>query len=134
MIPVLCINDSEINLFLHKRMLLLSGITDKVICLHDGQQALDYYAKLRSEGGGEYPDLVILDIHMPNVDGWDFLDEFIRSYLPHFPKTRVIINSSTVDEEEIKRAKRYPIVIDFLTSQLTTDYLKGLELPAKLTK
>ncbi len=128
MIPVLCINDSDINLFLQKRLLLLSGITDKVITVHDGQKALDYYAKLKEDGSEEYPALVLLDIHMPRVDGWEFLDKFTETYLPIFKNTSVVINSFTVDEEEINRAKDYPVVIDFVTSQLTAEYLKKLEL------
>lgn len=128
MIPVLCINDSDINLFLQKRLLLLSGITDKVITVNDGQKALDYYAKLKEVGSDEYPALVLLDIHMPRVDGWEFLDKFTETYLPIFKNTSVVINSFTVDEEEINKAKDYPVVIDFVTSQLTAEYLKKLEL------
>lgn len=132
MISVLCINDSDINLFLQKRLLLLSGITNKVITVNDGKKALDYYAKLQEEGSEEYPALVLLDIHMPNVDGWEFLDKFTETYLPVFKNTNVVINSYTVDEEEINKAKDYPVVIDFVTGQLTANYFNKLELSPML--
>ncbi len=128
MIPVLCINDSDINLFLQKKLLLQSGITDKVITVHDGQEALDYYSKLKEIGDNNYPKLILLDIHMPVVSGWEFLDKFSELYLPLFPDTRVIINSSTVDGEEIKKANEYPFVIDFLNSPLTLEYLRKVDL------
>lgn len=132
MIPVLCINDSDINLFLQKRLLLLSGITNKVITVNDGKKALDFYARLKKEGGEDYPALVVLDIHMPNIDGWGFLDYFTERYLPDFKNTRVIINSFTVDQNEINRAKNYPLVVDFVTTQLTVEYFRNIQLPHTL--
>lgn len=131
---VLCINDNQINLFLQKRLLLQSGITKEVITLNDGQEALDYYATLKENNEENYPKLVLLDIHMPRVDGWEFLDKFSELYLPLFKDTNVIINSFTVDEEEITKSKNYPVILDFITSQLTADYLKKLELPGTQDK
>ncbi|SKB88538.1 response regulator [Daejeonella lutea] len=134
MIPVLCINDNSINLFVQKRLLLQSGITDSVITAADGQEALDYYAKLKKTPGTNYPRLVLLDIHMPKVDGWEFLDKFSELYLPSFDETSVIINSFTVDENEINKAKSYPVIVDFVTSQLTADYFRKLALPGMQDK
>lgn len=128
MAPVLCINDSSINLFVQKRLLLKSGITDNVITASDGQEGLDFYSRLKDSDTKDYPLLVLLDIHMPKVDGWQFLDKFTELYLPLFKNTRVIINSLTVNENEIKKAKEYPVIMDFVTSQLTTDYLRNLDL------
>lgn len=129
MIPVLCINDSSINLFVQKKLLLRSGITDNVITASDGQEALDYYSKLKDSPGSSYPRLVLLDIHMPRMNGWEFLDKFSEFYLSLFEETRIVVNSFTVDENEINKAKNYPVVIDFVTSQLTADYLRQLVLP-----
>ncbi|WP_411274448.1 response regulator [Daejeonella sp.] len=129
MIPVLCINDSSINLFVQKKLLLQSGITDNVITVADGQEALDYYSRFKDLPSFEYPRLILLDIHMPRVDGWEFLDKFSELYLSSFDETRVIVNSFTVDENEINKAKNYPLIIDFVTTQLTTEYFRQLELP-----
>jgi len=129
MIPVLCINDSAITLFVQKKLLLQSGITDNVITVGDGQEALDYYWTFKEVQSTDYPRLIVLDIHMPRVDGWAFLDRFSELYLPSYTETSVIINSFTVDQKEIEKAKNYPVIIDFVTSQLTADYFRKLELP-----
>ena len=134
MIPVLCINDSSINLFIQKKLLLKSGITDNVITASDGQEALDYYSRIKEGESAEYPRLIILDIHMPRVDGWEFLDKFSELYLPSFAETKVIINSFTVEETEINKAKDYPVIIDFITSQLSVDYFRELEIAKTLNK
>lgn len=132
MIPVLCINDSSINLFIQKKLLLKSGITDNVITASDGQEALDYYSRFKDIQSADYPRLIILDIHMPKVDGWEFLDKFSELYLPSFSETKVIVNSFTVDENEINKAKDYPVIIDFITSQLSVDYFRELEIVKNL--
>ncbi|MES3017871.1 MAG: response regulator [Bacteroidota bacterium] len=134
MVPVLCINDSSINLFVQKRLLLQSGITDNVITASDGQEALNYYFNLKENPGIDYPRLVILDIHMPNVDGWQFLEKFSELYLPSFQETNIVINSFTVDENEINKAKNYPVIIDFVTSQLTADYFRKLSFRGQADK
>lgn len=134
MIQVLCINDSSINLFVQKKLLLQSGITDNVITASDGQEALDYYSRFKDAPAFEYPRLIVLDIHMPRVDGWEFLDKFSELYLPSFNETRVVINSFTVDANEIRKAKDYPMVIDFVTSQLTTEYFRKLKLSGQANK
>lgn len=129
MISVLCINDSSINLFVQKKLILQSGITNTIITASDGQEALDYYSKLKERPGSDYPRLVLLDVHMPRINGWEFLDKFSELYLPFFEETKVIINSFTVDEKEINKAKNYPFIIDFVTSQLTADYFRRLAWP-----
>lgn len=134
MTPVLCINDSTINLFVQKRLLLQSGITDTVITASDGQEALDYYSRFTEGHSFDYPRLILLDIHMPRVDGWEFLDKFSELYLPAFKESKVIINSFTVDHQEIEKSKNYPVIIDFVTSQLTADYFRKLDLPGKQVK
>ncbi|MGB4399066.1 MAG: hypothetical protein WBJ10_06825 [Daejeonella sp.] len=69
---------------------------------------------------------------MPKVDGWEFLDKFSEMYLPSFSETKVIVNSFTVDENEINKAKDYPVIIDFITSQLSLDYFRELEIVKNL--
>jgi CheY-like chemotaxis protein len=126
---VLCVNDSEINSLIMKRLISKTFFAEEVINVYNGQQALDYYLKLIEDPPEEAsaPGLILLDIEMPEMDGWEFLDRFCSSFLPLFPDTKVIITSFSVDDKDFEKAKKYSCVIDFLNKPLTAGYLEALE-------
>jgi CheY-like chemotaxis protein len=127
MYPILGINDNPINLALLDRMVKRAGLTNTLITASDGQQALNYYATLEGSSKIFYPRLVFLDLHMPIMDGWQFLDKFVSAYLPTYHDTKIIIMSSSIDPADKDRALNYTCVFDFLTTHLTVDYLQNLK-------
>lgn len=126
---VLCVNDNKINLFIFERLISQTAFAKEIVCVLNGQEALDYYLKLvESPGEGvSHPELIMLDIDMPEMNGWDFLNHFTQSFLPLFPDTKVIITSSSIDDRDFKQAIEYPYVIDFLNTPMTAGYLKNLQ-------
>lgn len=68
------------------------------------------------------PDLIFLDINMPDIDGWKFLKILNDQEI----KVDVIILSSSIDPNEIIRAKSFPFVKDFIIKPLTYDKIKYL--------
>lgn len=128
---ILCINDNELTLFIQNQILNKSSLTEEVITALNGQKGLDYCRTLIRESKGNpdnYPALIFLDLHMPVMDGWEFLQHYSDEILPYFRNTKVIITSYSVDEADYERSKRYPFVIDFLTSSLSTSYLQSLPI------
>jgi CheY-like chemotaxis protein len=126
---VLCVNDNEITLFILKRTLSKANFSEKVIERSDGREALsycEYLIKNEKDIYNNYPRLIFLDLHMPVMDGWEFLDQFSNKIWPYFKETKVIITSQSVDLSETDRAKEYPFVIDFLKTQITVEYLISL--------
>jgi CheY-like chemotaxis protein len=124
---VLIVNDDPVSLRFQHLMVERSKIAKTIVIATNGQEALDYFGSLTDVAS--YPALVFLDIDMPIMNGWQFLDGFTKLYLPGCPDTKVIITSITTDHERIvANAKEYPCVIDLKNTSLTTDYLKGLDL------
>jgi CheY-like chemotaxis protein len=67
---------------------------------------------------------VLLDINMPENNGWEFLDEVSKSQF--LSPIEVIMLTSSVDKSDSVKAKSYPIVVDFLTKPLTSETLDVL--------
>jgi CheY-like chemotaxis protein len=126
---VLCINDNEVTLWIQKQILNKSKFTEEVITVFNGFEGLEYYKSLingNTENQNNFPGLILLDLHMPVMDGWEFLYRFSSEIYPHCKNTKVIITSYSIDEVDSERAKKYPFVVDFLTSSLSVDYLESL--------
>ena len=65
------------------------------------------------------------------MGGWEFLNLFNNSNYYHLNKTKVIILTSTIDPEDIKKSKTYPNVIEFLSKPITVEMLHYLESESK---
>ena len=127
---VLCINDNEITLFILKRILDKAKFSEDVIMASDGWKALTYCKQLikdSTESEYTYPDIIFLDLHMPVMDGWEFLDHFSQHILPFFKKTKVIITSLSIEKVDSERVKKYPFVLDFLRNPMSVEYLNNLK-------
>ena len=127
---ILCVNDTDINLFIMKRLISRSAFAKEVVCVSSGLEAVDYYLKLIGFPSDEsmHPELILLDIDMPQMNGWEFLDRFTQSFLPIFPDTKVVITSYSIDDKDFEKAIQYPYVIDFLNTKMTAAYLADLRL------
>ena len=73
-------------------------------------------------------DVIFLDINMPGMNGWEFLDEF--NNLTHHVKTRckIFMLTSSIDPSDIKKSQTYSTVKDFITKPLTKEKLEKLSL------
>lgn len=126
---VLCINDNEVTLWIQKQILKKSKLSQEVITAFNGSEGLGYLKNLvdlKTENQIDFPGLILLDLHMPVMDGWEFLYKFSSEIYPHCMNTKVIITSYSIDEVDSESAKKYPFVIDFLTKSLSVEYLESL--------
>lgn len=71
------------------------------------------------------PDIILLDLNMPEFDGWDFLDQFatIHAALEKLPAIYIV--TSSVDEKDKMRAQTYSYVKGFISKPLTPDIIRG---------
>lgn len=133
---VLCIDDDAITLMLCKTTIRKAEFSKEVITANNGQEAIEYYNELtlsHSKGDNkEYPQIIFLDLNMPILGGWEFLDDFMNLFYEKFSDTKVVILSSTVDPKDKERARKYPIVIDFFSKPITKEILNQISLKLKI--
>lgn len=125
---ILCVDDDPITLMLYKMVIAKSSFTEEIVTAKNGQEALDYYDNLNVNNDNCCPELVFLDLNMPVMGGWEFLDNFTAEKYDIFnQKTKVIVLSSTIDPNDIEKSKKYPMVIDFMSKPVTKEMLEGLK-------
>jgi len=127
---ILCVDDDPITLMLCKKVIIKSSFSNEIITAQNGEEALIYFNTIRhaQTKSNEQPQLIFLDLNMPVMGGWEFLDHFSSPEFSEFHTTvKVVVLSSTIDPEDLEKTKQYPIVIDFLSKPITRamlDYLK----------
>jgi CheY-like chemotaxis protein len=119
------IDDDEIYLFSVKKVIELNKLSDKVMDFKNGQEALDYFSEYKDDDEA-LPDVIFLDINMPVMNGWEFIEAFqnIRSTISK--KITLYIVSSSVDKTDVDKAKGFPIVHDYLTKPIMAAELKNI--------
>ena len=127
---VLLVDDDEIALMLCEMVMEHNRFARKIIKTRNGIEALDYFAKLKREPklavGIQFPDLVFLDLNMPLMDGWEFLEVFEKQFGNLYPEVKVCILTSSVDPLDFSHSKTYQNVVGFLEKPFTSESLKEI--------
>jgi CheY-like chemotaxis protein len=119
------IDDDPIFVLLFKKIIEKSERFDRVQNFPDGQYAIEELIKM-VDNGIVLPDIIFLDLNMPNIDGWQFLDEVQKHSF--IEKLNIYIVSSSIDNHEIERAKRYKSVKNFISKPISLDFFEKYEL------
>lgn len=126
---VLCVDDDPITLLLTKMVIDKTAFAKEIITAKSGDEAMSYFESLIVFNTQSYPKVILLDLNMPVMGGWEFLDNFTKKDLPVvFKNTKVFILSSSIDPLDIEKSKTYPIVIDFISKPITKEKLEKLML------
>jgi CheY-like chemotaxis protein len=83
-------------------------------------------AQLTNEQAADLPDIILLDLQMPEFDGWDFLEEFSRIYTSLSKNIKIYVFSSSINPVDISRSATYPFVCDFISKPMKQETLQLL--------
>jgi len=122
----LLIDDNDIDNFINKKLLLKTGFATDIVEKKSASSALDYLRSVK-ENKEELPDIIFLDIMMPVMDGFDFLDEY--DLMPDEIKnhSKIIMLSSTESFKDLNRANSNKYVYKFLNKPLTEMVLAAIQ-------
>lgn len=118
------VDDNEIDLFLHERLIRLQGISTDVVSFLNVSQALSHLEAFQDDLYN-YPETVILlDLQMPEMDGFDFLDQFGKMPEEMLIKTKILIISSSLDFGDLSRSHAHHMIEKSLKKPLNAEDLK----------
>ena len=116
------IDDDEFFAFNAKRLIKESGFAENVLWYADGQRAIDGLVGLLI-ANINLPDIILVDLNMPNKNGWEFLDDFAALPVNKRSNVKIFIASSFISPEFIEKAKDYNVIEDYLVKPLTEESL-----------
>lgn len=119
----LLIDDSDIDLFIQRRFLEVYDFSNQLVAYKSASEALNW---LKSINGQDAPEVIFLDLNMPEIDGFDFLNSF--NTLPDKIRntSRIVVLTSSNSSQDREQVFKNNSVIQFITKPLKQSDIERL--------
>ncbi|TVZ28453.1 CheY-like chemotaxis protein [Gillisia sp. Hel_I_86] len=122
---ILLIDDDEAVNFIHNRVIKKSGCANEVAIARNGQEAIDF---LITKVDNKYPqpDLIFLDINMPVMNGWEFLEAYEKLEKEQKGKELIVMLTTSLNPDDKEKAKKIAHINDFHPKPLSVEHLNKI--------
>ena len=126
---IMLIDDNEIDNLINQKMIEASGIAENIYTHTGAKSAVEFLRnleKLDSLSDQVLPEVIFLDIDMPLMDGFQFLDEFEKLHEKTKKHCKVAILTSSINPQDVNKSKKYDSVKKYLNKPLSQEALENL--------
>ena len=116
---ILLVDDDEDDNYFHQITINEMNIVKQIAIATNGIEAIAYLKKENQTP----PDIIFLDLNMPKMNGWEFLDQYKHLSLAQKSKVLILILSTSANPDDVKKAKEIQEVTGFETKPLTKELL-----------
>lgn len=123
---IILIDDNDDDNFIHTRLIKKNNLAENVLSFNLASEALDY---LKNNHLPDYvrPDIIFLDINMPEMDGWEFIELYNTELTTDQKSKELVVLLTTSDNpDDLVRSKQIPSLFGFNTKPLTIEMIKAL--------
>lgn len=120
----LLVDDVKYDNFYHERVLRRIYTLNNVVVKANGLEALDFLKAAAGEPCG-FPNLIMVDINMPGINGWEFLAEYTQIAATCKNQAIVLMLTTSINPADEARARENEAVSDFLIKPLTYNVLQS---------
>ncbi len=121
------IDDDTMSNYIDTKLIQNAMFAQEVKVFNYANIALNELKRLLSIEPIEFPDIILLDIHMPYMNGWQFLEEYQMLPKSVLKKCKLFMFSSSVNPNDIEKSKTYKLVKGFISKPLTSDKLFSIQ-------
>jgi CheY-like chemotaxis protein len=122
---VFLVDDNPMDNMVNSQLISNSGFAANPVVFEGGNETLE---ALRNADPGDLPELIFLDIRMPGMDGFQFLQEFEKLGSPVTDKCKIILLSTSDTFQDLNRANKSKFVKRFLNKPLTAEMLAAIHI------
>lgn len=122
---VFIIDDDPIYLYMLERIIRECNFSENITSFDNGKPALDALSKNNLDTQ-RIPDVIFVDISMPIMNGWEFLDHLKETAVLEKKNIQIVLVSSSINPREIELIEKYPIVTKYIVKPITPSDLEAL--------
>ena len=116
------VDDNDIDVFLNKKLIGIAGIEGEIISFTNSAEALNHLIS-QFENNQDLPKVMLVDIQMPEMNGFQFIEQLSQKMPEKLREIQVFFLSSTVHDEDAIRARENEFVQEILPKPLDSNYL-----------
>jgi len=122
---ILLVDDDRIYQFAARKTIEATGYADSILIYSNGEEAINYLRQ-SLKNNITLPDVIFLDVNMPIMNGWEFLDEYTRLKRDVSKPVLIYVVSSSVDEFDVNKSRQYDSVKGYIVKPVLREKFKQI--------